>query len=344
MRLSDFDYDLPQSYIAQTPATPRDSSKLMVISRENGSREHRHFADIAEYLQPNDLLVFNNTKVLPARLLGKKKATGGKVELLLLKQLDDVTWEVLAGGRRVLPGVEVIFDATDVIQAEVVEQLSGPRRIVRFSEPVQPYLNQLGQMPLPPYITETLADQDRYQTIYADKAGSAAAPTAGLHFTEELFSKLDAIGVKRAFVTLNVGLDTFAPVTVDNIADHTMHAEWCTVPQSVAEQINATRASGGRVIAVGTTTVRTLESAGQACSGNMLSEFASDTRLFITPGFEFKVTDAIITNFHLPKSTLLMMISAFLGNEGRESLLGHYESAKAEDYRFFSFGDAMFIS
>ncbi len=343
MQLSDFDYDLPQSYIAQTPVYPRDSSKLMVISRDTNSRAHRQFSDLVDYLNPNDLLVFNNTKVLPARLLGKKKATGGKVELLLLKQQDATTWEVLAGGRRVLPGVTVVFDTEVEIEAEVIAQLSGPRRVVRFSEPVQPYLKQLGQMPLPPYITEALSDQDRYQTIYAEEEGSAAAPTAGLHFTDALFSKLDQKGISRGFVTLNVGLDTFAPVTVENIAEHTMHAEWCTLSQSVADQINLTRERGGRVIAVGTTTVRTLESAGQASQGQQLQAFAGDTRLFITPGYAYSVVDAVITNFHLPKSTLLMMISAFLGENGRERLLDHYATAKAENYRFFSFGDAMFI-
>ncbi len=345
MRVSDFEYDLPQSYIAQTPATPRDASKLMVLSRNAADVDHRTFADITDYLQPNDLLVFNNTRVLPARIMAKKKATGGKIELLLLKKRDDCTWEVLAGGKRVMPGLDIAFALTDEIEAVVTERLSGPRRVVRFSTPVEPYLELLGQMPLPPYISARLDDQDRYQTVYAETPGSAAAPTAGLHFTDDLLATLREQGVNTAFVTLSVGLDTFAPVTVDDVSEHVMHAEWCEVSETVAALVNQTRANGGRVIAVGTTTVRTLESAAKLSAGqaNGLMPFAGDTRLFITPGFDYQVVDGIITNFHLPKSTLLMMISAFLGENGRERLLTHYETAKLNDYRFFSFGDAMFI-
>jgi S-adenosylmethionine:tRNA ribosyltransferase-isomerase len=350
MKTSDFDYHLPEASIAQTPLEPRDSSRMLVLHRETGSLEHRVFNQIGEYLNPGDLLVLNQTRVIPARIYARKQ-TGGKVELLLLRKQDDLTWECLVGGKGLRVGSTVVVN--DGPQAEIVQLLNGSERLVKFSEPIEPYFPKVGHVPLPPYIHEKLDDPERYQTVYAREPGSAAAPTAGLHFTPRLLAELQAKGVKIVYVTLHVGLDTFAPVTEEEPEEHKIHTEWCELSTVTADAINRTRANGGRVIAVGTTSVRTLETAG---IGNRKSEnvpgsppsipdsrvtsFIGPTSLYILPGYEFKVVDAMITNFHLPKSTLIMLVSAFAG---REKILETYETAIKEGYRFFSFGDAMLI-
>jgi S-adenosylmethionine:tRNA ribosyltransferase-isomerase len=341
----DFDYYLPESSIAQTPAEPRDSSRLLVLNRNTGKIEHEIFRDVIEYLQAGDLLVLNQTRVIPARIFAYKE-TGGKVELLLLRRRDVVTWEALVGGKGLRVGKSVQIEKGP--KAEISEILDGSERLIKFSEPIEPYFSQVGNMPLPPYIHEKLNDPERYQTIYAKEPGSAAAPTAGLHFTQGLLEKIQAMGVKIAYVTLHVGLDTFAPVNEENPEEHKIHSEWCHLSQSTADLVNETRRTGGRVIAVGTTSVRTLESAGQATifdtrSSNIesrISQFTGPTTLFILPGYQFKIVDAMITNFHLPKSTLIMLVSAFAG---REKILETYNLAIREGYRFYSFGDAMFI-
>ena len=348
MQTSDFDYDLPDSFIAQTPVEPRDSSRLMVLNRKTERIEHHIFREIGAYLNPGDLLVVNQTRVIPARLSARKE-TGGKAEILLLRRESDTVWECLVGGKGL--GVGKRLSLADGLEAEIVEALEGSRRRVRFDEPVENHLSLDGQMPLPPYIHEKLADPERYQTVYAKTPGSAAAPTAGLHFTPRLMDELRAKGVQFAEVTLHVGLDTFAPVTEADPREHKIHTEWCELSPETAAKINATKAAGGRVIGVGTTSVRTLESAGNATvdggqgtvngQRSTVEPFSGPTSIFILPGYEYKVVDAILTNFHLPKSTLIMMISAFAG---RETVLNAYETAKREGYRFFSFGDAMFIS
>jgi len=335
MKTTDFDYALPESSIAQTPAEPRDSSRLLVLHRETGELEHRIFRDVTDYFNAGDLLVVNQTRVIPARIFAKKE-TGGKVELLLLRQRDEWTWEALVGGKGLRIGKRVKVD--DGPDAEIIEMLEGSERLVRFSEPIEPYFSQVGNVPLPPYIYEKLDDPERYQTVYAKEPGSAAAPTAGLHFTPRLLEELQVKGVKIAYVTLHVGLDTFAPVHEDNPEEHKIHSEWCQLTQETADAINQTRERGGRVIAVGTTSVRTLE--GVANLQSPISEFVGPTSLFILPGYQYKVVDAMITNFHLPKSTLLMLVSAFAG---REKILETYETAVNEGYRFYSFGDAMLI-
>lgn len=338
MKTTDFDYELPRSAIAQCPVYPRHSSRLLVLDRTGNVLTHSTFWDIDQFLRPNDLLVINRTRVIPARLHALKP-TGGQVEILLLKQLDETRWEVLIGGKRIKAGMrlDVLHGPSATVQPEETEA----RRQVVFDAPVGPYLAAAGEMPLPPYIHERLADQERYQTVYAQQPGSAAAPTAGLHFTHELMDKLARLGIHFADVTLHVGLDTFAPVNEDDPRQHTIHSEWCELPAQTAEMITKTKAGGGRVIAVGTTSVRTLESAAQAAgSAGGVVPFSGDTRLFITPGHTYKVVDAMITNFHLPKSTLLMLVSAFAG---RETILNAYHAALSEGYRFFSFGDAMFI-
>lgn len=347
MQTSDFDYDLPDSFIAQTPVEPRDSSRLMVLNRQTGAIEHRAFREIGAYLNPGDLLVVNQTRVIPARLAARKE-TGGKAEILLLRRESDTVWECLVGGKGL--GVGKRLRLEDGLEAEIVEVLEGSRRRVRFDEPVEGHLSKDGQMPLPPYIHQKLTDPERYQTVYAKTPGSAAAPTAGLHFTPRLMDELRAQGIGFGEVTLHVGLDTFAPVTEADPREHKIHSEWCELTPETARKINATKAAGGRVIGVGTTSVRTLESAGcvtvdggQGTVNGLRSTvepFSGPTSIFILPGYEYKVVDAIITNFHLPKSTLIMMISAFAG---RETVLNAYETAKREGYRFFSFGDAMFI-
>lgn len=339
MLKSDFYYDLPQELIAQTPLEPRDSSRLMKIDRTSGEITHDRFYNIADYLKEGDLLVMNDSKVFPARIIGVKEDTGVVCEFLLLNQRTQDTWEALVRpGRRLKPGAKVRF--SDELTAEVLEVIDDGNRIVKFTFDGVFFdiLDRIGQMPLPPYITEKLKDKDRYNTIYCNETGSAAAPTAGLHFTDSVFAKLDAKGIDRAFVTLHVGLGTFRPVKEDNILDHKMHVEHFTVPQETVDKIKACRERGGRVIAVGTTSCRTLEAAAQihgdvcACSEN--------TGIFIYPGYEFRVIDGLITNFHLPESTLIMLVSAFLG---KEKTFAAYHTAIEERYRFFSFGDSMAI-
>lgn len=341
MKTSDFDYHLPESSIAQTPAEPRDSSRLLILHRDTGKIEHRIFRNLGLFLGPNDLLVLNQTRVIPARIFARKP-TGGRVELLLLRRRDVLTWEALVGGKGLKTASKVKVEEGP--EAEVVEILEGSERLIRFSEPIEPYFSKVGNVPLPPYIHEKLSDPERYQTVYAHEPGSAAAPTAGLHFTPRLLDELKSHGVKIAYVTLHVGLDTFAPVTEDDPQEHKIHTEWCELPQGTADMINQTKQSGGRVVAVGTTSVRTLESAAmQLPIKNQESEigpFIGSTSIFILPGYKFKVVDAMITNFHLPKSTLIMLISAFAG---REKILSTYETAIKEGYRFYSFGDAMLI-
>ncbi len=348
MRTSDFDYDLPPESIAQTPAEPRDSSRLLVVQRATGQLEHRFFRDVGEYLRPGDLLVLNQTRVIPARIFARKP-TGGRVELLLLRRADTHTWEALVGGKGLTGGKTLTVE--DGPRVEILEVLEGSRRRIRFETPIEPFFPKAGHIPLPPYIRTELKDPERYQTVYAHDPGSAAAPTAGLHFTPQLLDGLQAGGVKLAYVTLHVGLDTFAPVTEADPAEHRIHSEWCELPPETADAINSARQSGGRIIAVGTTSVRTLESAAQQSSienrkyprsGTMskIAPFTGDTSLFILPGYEYRIVDAMITNFHLPKSTLLMLVSAFAG---RETVLNAYHVAIREGYRFFSFGDAMLI-
>lgn len=336
MKTSDFNYHLPSESIAQTPLEPRDSSRLLVLNHTSGEVEHTIFRQIGEYLRPGDLLVLNQTRVIPARLIAHKP-TGGKVEILLLRRENERTWECLVGGKGMGEGKRVQLH--DGLEAEITQVLEGSRRRVCFAEPVENHLSADGQMPLPPYIHEKLNDPERYQTVYARTPGSAAAPTAGLHFTPRLMQEIQQKGINLASVTLHVGLDTFAPVTEDDPAEHKIHTEWCELTPQVAEQIRATRKAGGRVIAVGTTSVRTLESAAQG--RDEIEAFSGPTSIYILPGYQFKVVDAIITNFHLPKSTLIMLVSAFAG---RETILHAYQTAIENGYRFFSFGDAMFIT
>jgi S-adenosylmethionine:tRNA ribosyltransferase-isomerase len=337
LKTSDFDYVLPPSFIAQTPAEPRDSSRLLVLNRITGDIEHRLFRNIGRYLNPGDLMVVNRTRVIPARIFARK-LTGGNVEILLLHRDDSLTWECLVGGKGLSAGRFIIIEKGPA--AEIIEVLDGSRRRVRFSEPIEPFFPQVGNVPLPPYIHETLRDPERYQTVYARDPGSVAAPTAGLHFTPRLMDELGSEGVQFAEVTLHVGLDTFSPVTEEDPEQHQIHTEWCEIPPSTVEAITRTHEAGGRVVAVGTTSVRTLESAAKAGKSGILS-FSGPTNLYILPGFKFEIVDAMITNFHLPKSTLIMLVSSFAG---RENILHAYEIAKRENYRFYSFGDAMFIS
>jgi S-adenosylmethionine:tRNA ribosyltransferase-isomerase len=339
MKTSDFDYHLPETSIAQTPLEPRDSSRLLVLERITGELDHRVFRDVVDYLRPGDLLVLNQTRVIPARIFAHKE-TGGRVELLLLRRRDALTWEALVGGKGLRVGK--VVKVLDGPEAEILELLNGSERLIRFSEPIEPYFPKVGNVPLPPYIHEKLSDPERYQTVYARASGSAAAPTAGLHFTPRLLEEVLARGVRVAYVTLHVGLDTFAPVTEDNPEEHKIHTEWCELPQETADLINQTKQNGGRVIAVGTTSVRTLESAATPITNHQLpiAAFIGPTNIFILPGYQFKVVDAMITNFHLPKSTLIMLVSAFAG---REKILSAYATAISSGYRFYSFGDAMFI-
>lgn len=338
-KTSDFYYDLPEELIAQTPLQQRDSSRLMVLDRQTGEVTHKHFYDIVDYLQPGDCLVMNDSRVLPARLLGHRP-TGGAVEVLLLRDLGDKCWECLCKpGRKMQPGSEVIFGNGE-LTATVREVREDGNRVVEFHYEgiFLEVLERLGKMPLPPYIKEELQDQERYQTVYSRKIGSAAAPTAGLHFTPELLEKIRQKGVKEAFVTLHVGLGTFRPVKAEQITDHHMHAELCMMSQETADILNETRRSGGRIICVGTTSCRTLESLVQ--EDGSFAASSKWTEIFIYPGYSFKAMDGLITNFHLPESTLVMLVSAFAG---RENVLAAYEEAVKERYRFFSFGDAMYI-
>ncbi len=334
MKTSDFNYDLPAECIAQTPLEPRDSSRLLVLKRDGGGLEHKVFREIGKYLRPGDLLVLNQTRVIPARLFGRK-ASGGRVEVLLLRRDDLLNWECLVGGKGLSAGKTIRIENGPA--AEIAAVLEGSRRLVRFEEPIEPYFPNAGHVPLPPYIHAELKDPERYQTVYARQPGSAAAPTAGLHFTPRLLEELEAAGVRTAYVTLHVGLDTFAPVTEDDPEEHRIHTEWCELLQPTADAINETRQAGGRVVAVGTTSVRTLES---AAGSSLVRPYSGPTSLYILPGYRFKLVEVMITNFHLPKSTLLMLVSAFAG---RERILDAYESAKREGYRFYSFGDAMLI-
>lgn len=343
MKTSDFDYNLPEASIAQHPVEPRHSSRMLVLNRQQEDLNHTTFWHIADYLRPGDLLVVNQTRVIPARVFARKE-TGGRIELLLLRREDALTWEALVGGKGLKPGRKVTVEGGP--RAEIVTDLGGSRRRVCFSEPLEPYLPEVGEMPLPPYIHERLADPERYQTVYARQPGSAAAPTAGLHFTNELIRHLESIGVGFVNVTLHVGLDTFAPVTEDNPQEHVIHTEWCELAPEAAERINTVHRQGGRIIAVGTTSVRTLESAARAVddsgaqTGQIVAPFSGPTNLFILPGYRFRAVDAMVTNFHLPKSTLIMLVSAFAG---RERVLAAYQQAIEMGYRFYSFGDAMLI-
>lgn len=337
---SDYYYDLPEELIAQDPLLKRSDSRLMVLDKNTGKTEHRHFYDIKEYLKAGDCLVLNNTKVIPARLYGTTLDTGAVVEILLLKRLDDCTWEALVKpGKKVRPGRIIDFGG-GILRGEVLSiGEEGSRHIKFHYEGIfEEILDKLGEMPLPPYITHKLEDKNRYQTVYAKYEGSAAAPTAGLHFTEELLDDIRAMGVKTVFVTLHVGLGTFRPVKEDNILDHHMHSEFYQVTREAADEINATKTNGGRVICVGTTSCRTIESSCDE-SGKVIPG-SGNTEIFIYPGYKFKVLDCLITNFHLPESTLIMLVSALAG---RENVLSAYKEAVAERYRFFSFGDAMFI-
>jgi S-adenosylmethionine:tRNA ribosyltransferase-isomerase len=338
MQTSDFDYHLPVERIAQTAVEPRHASRLLVLDRRTGTRVHAHFGEIDQFLCKGDLLVINKTRVIPARIFATK-STGGKVQLLFLKKVFPLEWEVMVGGKKMVLG-QWIHLGKD-IEGEVVQVLDGPRRIIRFSQPVEPELARVGQMPLPPYIHTHLVDPERYQTVYAKDLGSAAAPTAGLHFSPELIEKLKGSGIGFAELTLHVGLDTFAPVIEKNPSEHIIHTEWCQLDKKAADRINKTSTQGGRIIAVGTTSVRTLESAGRdSPSGKKVVPFEGPTNLFILPGFEFKVVDAMVTNFHLPKSSLIMLVSAFAG---RDLVMETYREAIQLEYRFYSFGDAMLI-
>ena len=340
MKTADFDYDLPQELIAQDPLEQRDSSRLLILDKETGERTHKIFHDIIDYLHEGDCLVINNTKVIPARLIGEREGTGGKVEVLLLKRRSDNVWETLVKpGKKARPGMRLSF-GDGLLHAEVQEVVDEGNRLIRFEYEgiFEEILDQLGQMPLPPYITHQLKDKNRYQTVYAKYEGSAAAPTAGLHFTEELLEQIRAKGVKIARVTLHVGLGTFRPVKVEDVTEHHMHTEFYHVSEEAAEIINETKKQGGRVICVGTTSCRTIESA--ADDQGIVHATEGDTDIFIYPGYQFKVLDCLITNFHLPESTLLMLVSALAG---KENIMAAYREAVEMRYRFFSFGDAMFI-
>ena len=339
MLLSDFDYFLPEELIAQYPFEPRDHSRLLILDKNTGTIAHQHFYDLPDYLRAGDTLVFNDTRVIPARLIGTKAETGGKVEVFLLNRKSGTDWEVLVKpGKKARSGVIITF--SDELSCEILDYTDFGGRLVRFqfNGVFEEILDKLGQTPLPPYIKEELADKERYQTVYARERGSAAAPTAGLHFTKELMNRIQEKGVHLAFVTLHIGLGTFRPVNTDNITDHVMHREYYSVSPETAQLINNTKEQGGRVIAIGTTAIRTLETATDN-HGTLLAK-SGWTEIFIYPGYKFKLIDAMVTNFHLPKSTLLMLISALAG---REHVLSAYEVAVAEHYRFFSFGDAMLI-
>jgi S-adenosylmethionine:tRNA ribosyltransferase-isomerase len=358
LRTDEFDYDLPPELIAQTPLEPRDSSRLMVVDRASGDIAHRHFRELLDYLRPGDVLVANDSRVIPARLLGRK-ATGGRVEVLLLKRLGERRWEALVGGKRVRVDTELQFARVEArATARVVEELSEGRRVLEFDRPITPLLVELGETPLPPYIHEPLADAERYQTVFSRAEGSAAAPTAGLHFTPDILLALRERGVILAFVTLHIGLDTFKPVAVEVVADHPIHSEWARLSPEVVQHINQAKLAGGRLVAVGTTAVRTLETAAlrsagvtgslrqasqlevDLCPWRPVAAFEGPTDLFIYPGFRFRAVDSLLTNFHLPRSSLLILISAFGGGE---LMRRAYQVAIAERYRFFSFGDAMLI-
>jgi S-adenosylmethionine:tRNA ribosyltransferase-isomerase len=340
LKLSEYDFHLPEGLIAQRPLEPRDSSRLMVVPRQGGAMQHRLFRDLIEYLNPGDALVVNETRVIPARLIGAREGSGGAIEILLLKRLDQNRWECLVKpGRKARPGQRIRFGDGQLI-ATVLDTTEVGGRIIEFSYEgiFEEILDRLGQMPLPPYITERLEDPERYQTVYAREQGSAAAPTAGLHFTPELLERIQAKGVHLHKVLLHVGLGTFRPVQTEDVLEHKMHSEFYRITPETAEDLNAVKASGGRIFAVGTTSVRTLESS--TGEDGLIRPGEGWTEIFIYPGYQFRAVDALVTNFHLPKSTLLMLISALAG---RERILAAYEEAVRERYRFFSFGDAMLI-
>ena len=340
MKTSDFFYDLPEELIAQDPLEDRTASRLLVLNRETGAIEHKIFSDVIDYLNEGDCLVINNTRVIPARLIGEKEDTGGKVEVLLLKRRANDVWETLVKpGKKLRPGARVTF-GDGRLKAEILEIAEEGNRLVRFYYEgiFEEILDSLGEMPLPPYITHKLEDKEMYQTVYAKFDGSAAAPTAGLHFTKELLNKIEEKGIKIASITLHVGLGTFRPVKVDDVNNHHMHTEWYEVNAEAADIINETKRNGGRVICVGTTSCRTIESVADE-NGYMKAK-TGETDIFIYPGYKFKVMDGLITNFHLPESTLVMLVSAFAG---KENVLAAYETAVKERYRFFSFGDAMIL-
>ncbi|MBO4478585.1 MAG: tRNA preQ1(34) S-adenosylmethionine ribosyltransferase-isomerase QueA [Lachnospiraceae bacterium] len=343
MQVKDFDYELPQELIAQDPIENRSESRLMLLDKTTGQIKHKHFYDIIDYLEPGDCLVLNNTKVIPARLIGSREGTGGKVEVLLLKRLENDCWECLVKpGKKARPGAVIEF-GDGLLKAEVVDMMEEGNRKIRFIYEgiFEEILDQLGQMPLPPYITHELKDKNRYQTVYAKYDGSAAAPTAGLHFTKELLKKIEEKGISIAYVTLHVGLGTFRPVKVTEITDHHMHSEFFMLDEEAAEKINRAKENGHRVICVGTTSCRTIESAAAQLGSSVLKPVSGWTDIFIYPGYTFRVLDGLITNFHLPQSTLLMLVSALAT---REHVLAAYAEAIRERYRFFSFGDAMFIA
>jgi len=356
IRTADYDYHLPPERIAQTPIEPRDHARMMVLDRKTGAIEHKHVYDIADYLKAGDLLVLNDTRVIPARLLGRKES-GGRAEVFLLRPLEEGRWQTLVRGKNLTPGKKIILtgEAGQQVIATIQEDLGGPKRVVSFDQNLDEILDEIGQIPLPPYIHEPLADPERYQTIYGYKEGAVAAPTAGLHFTGDLLMDLRSRGVQFAYVTLHVGLGTFQPVKEENALAHEMHHEWMEMTNATARIINDTRLAGGRIVAVGTTSVRVLETAAKAslglkpdepapphlvCGWKTVSAWSGETNLFIYPGHHFRATDVMLTNFHLPKSTLLMLVSAFAG---RERILRAYAEAVREQYRFFSFGDAMLI-
>jgi S-adenosylmethionine:tRNA ribosyltransferase-isomerase len=357
MKTEEFDYHLPQELIAQSPIEPRDASQLMVLDRNTGAIEHRTFHDLTDYLAAGDVLVCNESRVIPARLFGRKVPTGGKVEMLLVAKRGEQVWEVLTKGRKVRAGTRIELDrdgSAEGIVGEVIGQAGEGARLIEFEVPIEPLLDELGVVPLPPYIHESLEEPERYQTIYARVKGSVAAPTAGLHFTPQLMKDLEAKGVEFAFVTLHIGLDTFRPVRTGNVEDHPMHSEYCKLGPEVAEQINRAKLDGRRIIAVGTTSVRVLETA--ACQKSKVQNpksksdlrlrtwdvepFSGWTDLFIYPGYQFRTVDVLITNFHLPRSTLLMLVAAFTGKELTDRA---YQEAIQRGYRFYSFGDAMLI-
>lgn len=341
MKTSDFFYELPQELIAQTPVEPRNSSRLMVLNKETGAIEHRIFKDLPEYLKPGDCLILNDTRVIPARIYGTKVDTGTYVEFLLLKQSENNVWECLCKpGKRAKIGTKFIF-GNNLVECEVIDITEDGNRIIKFdcdSKEIYTILDSIGKMPLPPYITQELKNGERYQTVYSKERGSAAAPTAGLHFTKEMLEEIKNMGVSIGYVTLHVGLGTFRPVKVDDVTNHKMHSEHYHISRETADLINETKKNGGRVISVGTTSTRTLESV--ASKNGCICEDDDDTSIFIYPGYEFKCIDALITNFHLPESTLIMLISAFAGYD---NVMNAYKVAVDEKYRFFSFGDAMFI-
>lgn len=348
MRTSDFDYSLPPELIAQVPIEPRDAARMLVMHRQSRTLEHRHFIDLPDYLVPGDVLVLNRTRVIPARIWARKVPSGGKLELLLLRRLQSDTWEALVRGRRARPGsrLELIDPTAGEIgpELELLQIMPSGARVVRFLQPAETWLRRHGQTPLPPYIHEHLADPERYQTVFGDSDGSAAAPTAGLHFTPRVLDAIRGKGVQIEEVTLHIGLDTFRPIKAEHVEDHAIHSEWCDLPEDVASRLSLARAEGRRVVAVGTTAVRVLESAAAKATRlgatTTYTAYQGETSLYIVPGYRFLGVDALLTNFHLPRSTLLLLVSAFAG---REFVLGAYAEAIRERYRFFSFGDCCLI-